>query len=349
MIYQRGAVWWVKLKWQGQVIRKSSGETSRSKAESFERLLIKKLSLESLKIEHGMKEPEKAEGASVLFSEAWERYMAEEAPLKAKGTHDRAIQAAKRFLPVMGGLALTEITPKVLNKYKVKRITDGVCLATVAKELRFVQRVFSLCKGEWELIKQTPFDGFEIPAANKERVSYLQPGQLEKLLAASPEWLRPIILLAMHTGIRRGNLADLEWEQVDMEQRTLILYDTKNGHPVTIPLGETACNILKDLRRSNKGGKYVFPHSTKQEMPKLITRAFTRARNKAGLKKFRFHDLRHDFATRLVKSRVDLYRVGKLLAHNDVRMTKRYAHLDVEDLRSAVGVLDGRDSVKLVL
>ncbi len=341
MIYQRGEVWWVKLKWQGQVIRKSTGETARSKADSFERMLIKKLSIEGLRLERGMKEPEQAEESSVLFKEAWERYMAEEAPLNAKTTYERAIQAAKKFLPVMGELALSEITPSVLSRYKVKRMADGVHLATVAKEFRFIQRVFSLCKGEWELINQSPFDRFKIPTGSKERVSYLQPGQLEKLLKASPEWLRPIILLAKNTGIRRGNLADLEWEQVDLEQKTVILYETKNGDPVTIPLGDAACNILEDLRRSKNGGKYVFPHSTKQEMPKLITRAFTRARNKAGVKGFRFHDLRHDFATRLVKSGVDLYRVGKLLAHKSVTMTKRYAHLDVEDLRSAVGVLDG--------
>ncbi|MHB8174257.1 MAG: tyrosine-type recombinase/integrase [Nitrospirota bacterium] len=341
MIYKRGAVWWIKLRWEGQVIRKSTGEKVKEKARSVERNLLKELALvEQKPLPFFKPEPANAEEAS--FKDVWEKYMSEEATLNAPGTFERAKQCAKNFLPLIGDLKLSAITPSVLNQYKVKRLKDGVCLATVAKELKFVQRVFSLCKREWELLEHSPFERFEVPAVNNELTRYLQPGQLEKLLTAAPEWLRPIIQVARLTGIRRGNLAALTWQQVDLTHKTLFLGQTKNGDPLLVPLVDEAFGTFKALHKSKSSCPFVFHMEGKQLLPEQISQAFIRTCKKADITNFRFHDLRHDFATRLVKKGVELYRVGKLLAHRTVTMTKRYAHLNIDDLRDAVSVLNNR-------
>jgi len=95
---------------------------------------------------------------------------------------------------------------------------------------------------------------------------------------------------------------------------------------------------LKSVRASG----FVFLKDNEPLTPPQITQAFIDTRDKVGIE-FRFHDLRHDFATKLVKKGVELYRVGKLLSQRSLNMTKRYAHLDIDDLRDAVNVLSGRD------
>ncbi len=343
MIYLRGKVWWIKIKWKGKVVRRSTGETARRKAENLERQLLKKLGEAPEPDEAPLEEPVAEQ--DTLFRDVWERYLVEELPLKSVGTQERAEQCARKFLPEIGELALSSVSPSVLNAYKVKRLKDGVSMATVAKELKFIQRVFTLCIREWELIGKSPFDKFRVPTVNNELTRFLKPGQLEKLVAAAPVWLRPIILIAQMTGIRRGNLATLKWAQIDLEGKTLALPKTKNGDPLLIPLIDEACELFEALRETGKKSEHVFLKDGRPLKPSQITQAFMRTRDKLGLE-FRYHDLRHDFATNLVKKGVELYRVGKLLAQRNVNMTKRYAHLDIDDLRDAVSVLSSGSGYK---
>ena len=148
--------------------------------------------------------------------------------------------------------------------------------------------------------------------------------------------------VARLTGIRRGNLAALTWQQVDLRHKTLLLGQTKNGDPLLVPLVDDTCETFKKLEQLKSSCPFVFQMEGKQLLPEQISQAFIRTCKKAGITDFRFHDLRHDFATRLVKNGVELYRVGKLLAHRTVTMTKRYAHLDIDDLRDAVSVLNNK-------
>ena len=334
MIYKRGEVWWVKLKWENKTIRQSTKEKSESKARLAERKILKELAkgkgLDYEPAEH------------IFFKDVWGRYMIEEAPLKAKTSYDRSKQCGKTFLPFIGGLRLSKITPAVLSSYKNKRLRDGVKLGTVLKEFQNIRRVFSLCKGEWQLIKQNPFEFFKMPVVHDQRVRYLAPGELERLVTACPDWLKPIVVVARFTGIRRGNLASLTWAQVDLENKLIALERTKNGHPLTMPLSETPNRTLEALKDSpfrSKACPNVFQKDGKPITPGQITAGFRRVCARVGIANFRYHDLRHDFASSLVQSGQQLYHVQSLLGHRDGRMTQRYAHLRVDDLRKAVAVL----------
>jgi integrase len=273
--------------------------------------------------------------------------MREDAKYKSPDTYNRAIQCAKNLLPEIGNYPLSEITPSVLSAYRTKRLEENVTLSTVNKELQFVRRVFSLCKRDWQFVKQSPFEFFKMTSVNDQRVRFLEHGQWEQLLMSCPSWLKPIVTLARYTGMRRGNIIRLTWRQVDLQNKLINLDKTKNGQMLTIPLTGTAYNLLENLKKAkviHLNCPYVFHSNGTPHKPHKVSMAFKRACNRAGIDDFRFHDLRHDFASNLVQNGNDLYLVQHLLGHKDGRMTQRYAHLKVEQLRQAVETLDKMDS-----
>jgi integrase len=336
LLYKRGKVWWIKLKWTGRTIRRSTGTGSRELARRIEAKILRELE------EGEWFEKDLAE--KLLFREVWERYLKEDAMHKAVGTYQRALQCGRNFIPLIGDLPLRQITPSVLSHYRAKRIKDEVTLSTVNKELQCIRRVFSLCKRDWQLVRQSPFEHFRIPTDKAHRVKFLGKGQFESLLLNCPAWLRPMVTLARYTGMRRGNILSLAWDQVDLENRLIHLESTKNGLPLTIPLIDASYDVLVSMRGgkvARLGCPYVFQEGGKPFSPHKVSMAFKRAAQRAGLPNFRFHDLRHDFASHLVQGGTDLYVVQHLLGHKDGRMTQRYAHLRVDNLRQALRVLDG--------
>jgi integrase len=154
--------------------------------------------------------------------------------------------------------------------------------------------------------------------------------------------LKEIILFALNTGMRQDEIFSLAWSEVDLLRRTVTVLKSKNGEKRTIPLNQKMTDLLveKGSVRS-AGSSFVFPSLAGTKIIRCnLLRAFYAAVKRAGIIGFRFHDLRHTFATRLVQAGVDLYKVAKLLGHKDIRMTQRYAHHYPESLRDGVEVLD---------
>jgi integrase len=152
--------------------------------------------------------------------------------------------------------------------------------------------------------------------------------------------LRPIVLLALNTGLRRGELLALMWKDVNMKTKwiTVAGQTSKNNQTRRVPLNAEAAAILEGWNRQSKGsltGSYVFAGSKGKRMT-AITTAWRSLRRMARLRNFHFHDLRHHFASRLVQSGVDLNSVRELLGHSDIKMVLRYAHLAPEGLAKAV-------------
>jgi integrase len=162
------------------------------------------------------------------------------------------------------------------------------------------------------------------------------------LLENSSEWFRVIILFNLHTGLRQDELLSLTWDRVDMFRKTILIKDTKNGKPRAIPLNKTALGILESKAGIISIRSRIVFHSkcgTKIDKHNL-RRALVIAKERAGIEDFIFHGLRHTFATRLVQSGVDLYKISKLLEHKDIQTTQRYAHHCPDSLRDGVEVLE---------
>ena len=163
-----------------------------------------------------------------------------------------------------------------------------------------------------------------------------------RLFENSPEWLREIISFALNTGLRQDELLSLEWNRVNLFRKTILIQKTKNGKPKTLPLNKIALDVLnRRLKVKNIKNDFVFFNKNGKKINKHNLRlSFYRVMKKAEIKDFRWHDLRHTFATRLAQAGVDLYKISKLLGHKDIKMTQRYSHHCPDSLRDGVEILE---------
>lgn len=172
-------------------------------------------------------------------------------------------------------------------------------------------------------------------------IRYLSADEEVRLMAAIDKSrtrnLRELVVLAINTGMRYGEMAKLTWDRVDLLNRTVWLPGraTKNKKGRHVPLNNNALAALNAIPERIDGGR-VFTNARMNEDP------FKIALKRARIKNFRFHDLRHTFASRLVMAGIDLYRISKLLGHSSITMTQRYAHLAPSAGREAVDVLVSR-------
>ena len=177
---------------------------------------------------------------------------------------------------------------------------------------------------------------------NNGRDRWLTVEEEGRVLAACGPWLRDLVQFALGTGMRMGEILSLSWRGVDLIRRMAMVFHSKNGERRTIPVNQTVLHLLKErgtLRSLRMD--LVFPSTTHTPLESgHLRRAFRVALKKAKIEDFRFHDLRHTFATRLVQAGVELYKVQRLLGHKSPMMTQRYAHHYPESIRDGVEILD---------
>jgi integrase len=212
---------------------------------------------------------------------------------------------------------------------------------TVVKELSVLRNAFNVAIREWEWCKDNPVSRVSMPKLPQGRARHLNSQDIKNLIDNAESWFKPILVVAVLTGMRLGNIMSLLWDEVDMSKKVIVLEKTKNGKRLAIPINDTLLETFKNLNKVRLlNCKQVFHRNGKPLYQKQVERALKRACKKAGIKDFRFHDLRHTFASLLIQSGEDFYTVQKLLGHRDGRMTQRYAHLSQEGLSSATKKLD---------
>ena len=199
-----------------------------------------------------------------------------------------------------------------------KKIQTPVRPATVNRELSLLKHMFSKAI-EWGKCKENPAKKVKKLKGEVKRVRFLMPDEVQTLLSSCADYLRPIVTLAVHTGMRKGEIFGLKWEQINFEQGIITLQDTKNGERRDIPMDETVKTTLKGME---KKGNYLFCNEEGDTFARL-QRSFETALKKSGIEDFRFHDLRHTFASNLVMAGEDLNTVRELLGHKDLTMTLR--------------------------
>lgn len=192
------------------------------------------------------------------------------------------------------------------------------------------------------MLQSNPAKNVRFFKENNCRLRYLEKEEINKVIQASPLRLKPIIIVALNTGMRRGEIFKLKWRDIDFQRDIIYLFDTKNGDKREIPMNDLVKKTLIGVRK-HPDGPYVF--CKKDGTPYTnIKKSFLAALKKCGIINFRFHDLRHTFASQLVMSGIDLNTVRELMGHRDIKMTLRYAHLSPDHKRKAVEIL-GRKMV----
>lgn len=212
--------------------------------------------------------------------------------------------------------------------------------ASVNREMAIFGHMLSKAV-EWELLESSPFKKGKrlMFKENNQRLRFLNEDEIEALLTACPRHLGPIVETALLTGMRRGELLSLKWEQI--RHGFIYLTETKSGKSRQIPINDRLAVVFKEVRRGNqlKSG-FVFCDAQGRRFYE-VKRSFCGACRRAGIEDFRFHDLRHTFASHLVMRGIGLKAVQELLGHADLTMTMRYAHLSQGHLQAAVCVLNG--------
>lgn len=336
-LFKRGQVWWMRFTVNGRQARKSAETTNRKLAK---RIYDKTLG----EIAEG-KWFERLPGEEKTFREMMERYMTEHSiPKKASAKRDQTSLVS--LLPFFGDRMVTDIKPRSINEYKTLRRTQGVSACGINRELALMKHAFTLALKEWGWVEDNPVKKVSMEKEPPPRDRWLTYDEEERLLPVAPAWLRQMIIFAVETGCRKGEMLSLRWNVVDLFGKVVTIDASKTGEKRSIPLTDRALEVLKERQNGRTkvrsiGGNLVFTYPEGQMVNiDTLRGAFEKALGEAEVEKFRWHDLRHTFASRLAQSGVEPYTVQRLMGHRSFTTTQRYAHHYVESLRRGIGSLE---------
>ncbi len=321
-LYKRGSVWWMRFTYQGKQIFRSTETEDKKQAQR----IFDKVKFEIAEGKWFKKKPEHS------FKEMMGRYLKEHVSQKKSA---RAYEGYVSNLLAFFGeeVLISEVTPSIINKFKVTRREEGVKSGTINRDLSILKNCFNIAMKQWEWVNTNPVTRIAMEKEPPGRIRFLTDEEFERLCDACPEWLKPIVLTARHTGMRKENILSLQWNQVDLFRRVITLEQTKNNERLCIPINDTLMELFKKLAKVRHiKSQYVFFHPNAQKKNAKgifngkryyeLKTSFRKALKKAGIENFRFHDLRHCFASDLVQRGVDLHVVQTLLGHKSERMTE---------------------------
>lgn len=329
-LYKRGNVWWIRYAGlDGRIRYESSHSTSYKDA--MTQLIERK------KVVQEGKEPIPIKRiANHTFKELAEHYMKfceRQRSFPSKKKH------IEHLVRLFGNLPLNAFTTRLIEEWQSEKLRKNKP-ATVNRRLEVLRHAFR--KGsEWDMVHDETLKRVrrvKLVPENNRRLRYLSIEECHELIEACSPHLRPIILTALNTGMRKGEILSLEWDKhVDLKHGFILLDVTKNGERREVPLNQTVKETLRGLVR-RLDSPYVFVNNEGRRY-KEVTRSFKTACRRAGIKDFRFHDIRHTFASHLVMEGIDLTTVKELLGHKTLTMTLRYAHLAPSHKIKAVEIL----------
>jgi len=268
------------------------------------------------------------------LGELIERYLREVTPLMRGASADTIrLKAMMRRLIAKENMAT--LTPSKIAKYRDERLQE-IKPSTVIRELAYFSAIINHARREWGLNIPNPVLGVRKPAQpqGRNRVLTFEEERLLldacKPLANRNIYTRPFVILALETAMRRGEILSLHWENINYAKRTAFLSLTKNGESRTVPLSTRAIETLQALPRSIDGR--VLPINFA-----ALETNFKRARERAGLKDLRIHDLRHTAATRLAEKLPNLLELSAVTGHKSLAMLKRYYHPNPQQLALKLG------------
>ncbi len=347
-LYKRGQVWWMSFTHRGKQIKRSTEATDKKLAEKIYCKVMTQ-SIEGVWFD-------KLEGEEKTVGELLEKYInAHSIPNKRPNTvrADRII--AREMEGFFEKTALKDITPRLIADYKAFCRDKGLAPASINQRRGLLRHAFSLAMREWEWVRENPVDRVNPEKVRNARDRWLTFDEEKRLIencvlhptitgnkTESRFWMQEIVVFALNTGMRQDEILSLEWPHIDLFRKTATVVRSKNGEKRTIPLNQRTFELLKSKAKVRSiRSNYAFSNEAGNKIiASNVLRAFYKALERAEISDFRFHDLRHTFATRLAQAGVDFYKIGKLLGHKDIRMTQRYSHHYPESLRDGVEVLD---------
>lgn len=336
-VFKKQGNWWIDFYHQGKRIRRKVGPSTKVAEMALADVQVKKAKNDFL----GVCEPKK-----ILFKDFAKEYLEYSKANKAKSSYERDVTIIqKRMVPLWGDERLDRITSKMIEDYKVKLIEDVVA-STVNREINTIKNLFRKAV-EWGYLKESAPTTAMWMKTSTGSFRFLSREEADLLLEAArqsgTQHLYPILAVALHTGMRRGEILRLRWDDVDFKKQRILVVSREDGHTKnyesrSVPMSRFVIDALRKHPRC-LDSPYVFCGVDGRPFHDVNT-SFGKAVLRAGIPHVRFHDLRHTFASWLVMSRVGIRTVQELLGHKDIRMTMRYSHLAPDHMRRAVQFFD---------
>ncbi len=249
----------------------------------------------------------------------------------------------KVFIEYFGkNTRLKDITPQKIEKFKIYLKPDRKN-ATVNRYIEALSKMFNVAISNG-IFKSNPLKQIKKLKQDNYKIRFLTKDEEKALFKVLNEheeynYYIPIVICALQTGMRKGEIKNLKWSNIDFENRYIELLKTKSGKARKIPISDKLMAELIKLK-ANKISEYVFTNPITKTKYTHLQKGFTSALKKADIENFRFHDLRHTAATRMTEMGIDLAVVQEILGHCDVKTTMRYAHPVPERKLKAVEVLN---------
>lgn len=318
-------------RWQARVRRKGYPEASRSfptrkAAEYWARHV--EAELDRGTFAHA------TETRELTLGELVDRYITEVLPA-LKGAAEDMIRLGALQRRAICAYALVNLTPARLAQFRDERLRE-VSAGTVIRELAYLSSIINHARREWGVQVDNPVSRIKKPSSPPGRTRVLSHDEEAQLLDAlrplgrrSP-WMRPLVILALETAMRRGELLALRWPDIDLSRRTAALHTSKNGQGRVVPLSNRAVETLQRLPTTIDGRVIPLRHFS-------VAAAFSRAVARSGIPDLRFHDLRHTAITRMANKLPNVIELSAVTGHKSLKMLQRYYHPQADQLAIKLG------------
>ncbi|WP_043338375.1 tyrosine-type recombinase/integrase [Belnapia moabensis] len=326
-VYRRGSVFWVRFRANGHHVRRSAHTSKKAEAQAF---------LQRLLAEYARKA--RGDRPRHLYEDAAQRFL-DEASIRPKtracyATSDRACRST------FAGHHLDEIDRRLIGEFVSWRKRGGVSDTTIRRDLAFLSSMCAMAT-RWGWLDTNPVTAFSKRTLKeaRPRTRFLSPTEYQALLAEAADHVRPAIVLAVETGLRKEELFGLTLAALDLHRREIVLDRTKSGAPRRVPLSDTAITTIQAVLADKDRPRGAATLLVKADGSRYgdMKKGFGAACRRARITGLRWHDLRHTFASWFVQAGGDLYHLSRILGHSTIQMTSRYGHLRTQDLHVAIG------------
>ena len=326
-VYTRSGYYYLYYCFEGKRYREATGTRNKRLAED----ILKKREIEIRE----NKFFDVKRKTKIKFKDFAAEYLERHAKPNKRSWENCDSQYINRFNQYFGEKLLFQIDLKNIDQYRGFRL-QSVSKSMVNRETRCLRTMLNKAI-EWNYLSENPVKKIkDFSERDCERTRYLSPDELSRLLDACYPLLKAFVTIAVHTGMRINDLRFLRWQDIDFHHNKITFVQQKTRERTDIPMNDVMRKTLLSIHKSEKS-PYIF--ASDKGKPSSFKHAFENARRRAGIQDFRFHDLRHTFATYLRMSHVDLKTIMELLGQKSFEMVLRYSHADQDFKKHAVGNL----------
>ena len=316
-LYKRGSTWWVDIVVpDGERIRRSTGTESKTLAQEFH----DKLKAEVWRISKLGEKPRHIWNEAVV---RWLKEQSHKATIEMDKIHLRWLDA------FLNGKPLDTISRSLIDKITEAKMAEGVTNATVNRVLEILRAILRRCVNEWEWLDKAPM--VRMLKEPTRRIRFLTRQEADRLLRELPDHMADMVAFSLATGLRRSNVTGLLWSQVDLARQVAWIHadQAKARKAISVPLNSEAIQIV--TRQLGKHPTHVFTYKG-NTIFQVSTKTWYAALKRAGIENFRWHDLRHTWASWHVQNGTPMFALQEMGGWESPEMVRRYAHLAADHL-----------------